>query len=280
MIIPTYLVQSSQCLQTRLPRRPLLTLLFLASSLACFPSASLAEPLSNEQSVEAGKQALSSVTRFPWYDRRQDKARPLHVVPRDKADSDNRGSSWTNNSPVAGGGTGTRRLSLFGPVLQWLGLATLISLLGVLAYLIAKAFLKDELTESVVHRKVIETGHDVDRVEALPLKVRTPAGDFLAEARRLFEAGQYSEAIIYLFSHELLQLDKHHLIRLAKGKTNRQYLREVRQLSSVRTILETTMIAFEETFFGRKTLSRERFEQCWQELNDLEAQLVTFDRAA
>ena len=33
--------------------------------------------------------------------------------------------------------------------------------------------------------------------------------------------------MIYLFSHQLVQLDRHQIIRLAKGKTNRQYLREV-----------------------------------------------------
>ena len=251
------------------------------SSFLTVPASSLAKPLSDEQAVESGKQALSSVTRFPWYDRGQDKARRLHVVPRENADSENRGSSWTNNNTTtATGGAPGRRSSLFGPALQWVGLSALIFLLGVLAYLIAKAFLKEELTESTVQRMIVESSTGVDRVEALPLKVRTPAGDFLAEARRLFEAGQYSEAIIYLFSHELLALDKHHLIRLAKGKTNRQYLREVRQLHSIRTILETTMVAFEDAFFGRKALSRERFEQCWQELDELHTELTARDDAA
>ena len=78
-------------------------------------------------------------------------------------------------------------------------------------------------------RKVVESRRDADRVEALPFHVRAASGDFLAEARRLYDAGHYSEAIVYLFSYQLVQLDKHHVIRLAKGKTNRQYVRETRQ---------------------------------------------------
>jgi len=240
-----------------------------------------AEPLTDDQAVSAGKDALSKVARFPWYDRREDKVRPLHVVPRDAADSENRDSKWTNNNLTTAtpGGAG-RRASLFGPVLQWVGLTTLILLLGVLAYLIAKAFLKDEITESAVQRKVVEAASGADRVEALPLNVRRPAGDFLAEARRLYDAGQFSEAIIYLFSHELLQLDNSHLIRLAKGKTNRQYLREVRQRPLIQSILEATMVAFEDAFFGKKTLTRQRFDQCWQDWDQLHNELTRLDHAA
>ena len=51
--------------------------------------------------------------------------------------------------------------------------------------------------------------------------------DLLAEARRHYQAGNYGAAIVYLFSFQLVQLDRRQIIQLAKGKTNRQYLREV-----------------------------------------------------
>ena len=86
--------------------------------------------------------------------------------------------------------------------------------------------------------------------------------------------------MIYLFSYELVQLDRQHLIRLAKGKTNRQYLRELRQRPPLQAILEPTMIAFEDAFFGRKTLSRERFENCWQRVEEFSRQLDHHERAA
>jgi hypothetical protein len=109
---------------------------------------------------------------------------------------------------------------------------------------------------------------EADRIEKLPFRVARPQSDLLAEARRHYEAGRYGEAVIYLFSYQLVQLDKHQLIRLTKGKTNRQYLREVRPQNELRSILERTMIAFEDVFFGHRELPRDRFETCWTQLDE------------
>jgi len=233
----------------------------------------------NDDPVEQGKQALSNTAKFPWYDRRQDEVRPLHLVPRSDADSANRSSQWTNTDQQTTGGAG-RRTGALGPVLQWIGLTALIILLGVIAYLVATAFLKEEISEGAAQRRVVETSRDVDRVEELPFHVRGASGDFLSEARRLYEAGQFSEAIFYLFSYQLVQLDRHQVIRLTKGKTNRQYLRETRQRPAVRPILEQTMYAFEDAFFGHKTLTREQFERCWRQLDEFHAELDRLERAA
>jgi hypothetical protein len=230
------------------------------------------------KAVEEAREALRGAARFPWYDRSEDDVRRLEVKPRGDADSENRGSKWTNTKAT----TTTRmpRMSFFGPALQWVGITALVLLLGLIAFLVAKAFLKDETSETITLRKVVETHRDVDRVEALPFQVKKPTGDFLSEARRLYEAGQYSEAIVYLFSYQLVQLDKHHLIRLTKGKTNRQYVREVRQRPGLRATLELTMIAFEDAFFGRKSLSRDRFDACWQRLDEFHGELERLERAA
>ena len=88
----------------------------------------------------------------------------------------------------------------------------------------------------------------------------------LGEARRHYREGNYSEAIIYLFSHELVELDRFALIRIAKGKTNRQYLRELGPSPPLRPPLELTMTAFEDVFFGRRALDRAGFEACWNQL--------------
>jgi len=254
-----------------------LALPFVRSTPAQQPSA--ADEKEAKEAVEAGQAVLSGAGRFPWYDRGKDDVRRLNAVPRGAADSKNRDSSWTKQPGTAT--TGSRwQFPGFGPLLQGVGLTVLIILLAVIAVLIAKAFLKDEVSDHVIHRRVIEGSRDVDRVEALPFAVRNPTGDFLAEARRLYEAGDYSEAIIYLFSYQLVELDRQHLIRLAKGKTNRQYLRELRAKPALRSILETTVVRFEDAFFGRKTLTRERFEQAWQRLDDFHAELHRLERAA
>jgi hypothetical protein len=233
----------------------------------------------DQRAIDQGKESLSSVARFPWYDRTSDDVRPIHIVPRNDADSANRSSQWTNTDQLPTGGGGGAP-SLLGPAMQWIGLTALILLLGLIAYLIATTFLKDEISEGPAQRRVVETTRDVDRVEALPFHVRKPTGDFLSEARRLYEAGQFSEAIIYLFSYQLVQLDRHHVIRLTKGKTNRQYVRETRSRLVLRSILEQTMYAFEDAFFGHKTITREQFERCWQQLDTFHADLDRLDRAA
>lgn len=252
-----------------------LAALCFAAALAAQESSADVPKVDGAAAVEEGREALSDVAEFPWYDQKEDRARALHVVPRDDSDSANRGSQWTNVKQVNASrpmtGFSTRRA--FSPILQWIGLSVLIVLLGVIAFMIAKTFLKEEASESTSAKKVVQSAASVDRVEALPVKVRGAAANFLDEARRLYEAGDFSEAILYLFSHELVALDTHRAIRLAKGKTNRQYLRELRQRPPLRSVLETTMIAFEDVFFGRKSLSRERFEECWRQLAGFEREL-------
>jgi hypothetical protein len=229
---------------------------------------------SKPDAVQSAKNALSSGNRFPWYDRQQDGVRRLSIVPRESPQD--RGKKWTS-APQATTTTSTPRqsprLNVVSNTLQWLGLTLLIVLLGAIAYLIAVSFLKEEISEGGSERKVVQVRRDADRVEALPFKVRAATSDFLAEARRLYDAGQYSEAVIYLFSHELVELDKHQVIRLSKGKTNRQYLRETRSRPLIAGLLESTMVAFEDAFFGNKQLSRDVFERAWSRLNEFQLEL-------
>jgi hypothetical protein len=228
--------------------------------------------------VELGREALSSAGKFPWYDRQNDDVRRINTVPRQPLAD--RGDKWASQPTTPVATTGGTRADLFGPVLQWVGLSVLVILLGVIAYLIATTFLTEEVSESSAVRRVVETRRDADRVEALPFQLRAAGGDFLAEARRLYEAGQFSQAVVYLFSWELVQLDRHHVLRLTKGKTNRQYLRETRRRPGLAATLEPTMLAFEDAFFGRKILSREVFEACWRRVDDFQAELQQLERAA
>jgi len=238
--------------------------------------------LSDADAAQSVKDSLSGRTRFPFYDRAKDDVRQLNVAPPADSDAANRKTKWAGKKanprtprapPTWSGG------SVLGTLLQVIGLTALVIFIGVLAWLIATAFLKNETTETVVS-KVIETSRDVDRVEALPFQLRKPTGDFLSEAQRLYEAGNFSEAVIYYYSHLLVQLDRHHVIRLAKGKTNRQYLREARTRPLLREILDRTMVPFEDVFFGHHELSREQFEACWRRLDEFHVELERLERAA
>ncbi len=105
-----------------------------------------------------------------------------------------------------------------------------------------------------------------DRLEDLPMPIPKTERDLLAAARRLADAGDYGEAIKLLFSYHLLELDRHHCIELTRGKTNRQYLRELQSRPQLRELLGRTMGPFEDTFFGHHRLSQETFQLCWDDL--------------
>ena len=255
--------------------RLLLLMASLAVALAMGGSAWGQEP--EPQAVQDAREALGGPTSFPWYDRQEDSARPIRLR-ENEDDSANRASNWQNKR-TATRTTPTGNVSYFGTILQVLGLLVLVSVLVLVAVLIARAFMRNEVTETAGSR-VVETSQDVDRVEHLPFHLRRPAGDLLSEARRLYEAGDYSQAVLYLYSHLLVQLDRQHVIRLAKGKTNRQYLLETRPRPVLHQILETTMVSFEDVFFGHHKLSREQFEASWNRLPEFEAELTQVERAA
>jgi cell division protein FtsB len=64
-----------------------------------------------------------------------------------------------------------------------------------------------------------------------------------------------------LFSHRLLLLDRAGAIRLTRGKTNHQYLREVRSRAILHSLLSETVQLFEQSFFGRYALDAARFDE-------------------
>ncbi len=105
-----------------------------------------------------------------------------------------------------------------------------------------------------------------ERLERLPVQLEQPKTNLLDEAKRLMEAGQFNEAIIYVFSHELVQLDRFQFVRLARGKTNHQYLRELSGNHQLAGIMKNTIHVFEDAFFGDHRISETRFQYCWDEL--------------
>ena len=121
---------------------------------------------------------------------------------------------------------------------------------------------------------------EAERIEALPVAVARTNLSLLDQARNFYQAGNYTAAMIYLFSHQLVQLDRHHVIRLAKGKTNRQYLREVGSAEVLRHLVGQTLVAFEDVFFGHHDIDRGRFESCWSRLPEFESLLARGMRSA
>ena len=213
--------------------------------------------------VEAGKKALRGQELLPWYDAEKDALKRINVRPDDTPPSTPTNTTPTNWSLPDWLGEGIAGL------LQLMFYTLLFGIIVAIIVFLVRAFLKNEAKDAQYDSgRDKDVGEEIDRVESLPFQLAKPRGDLLAEARRLYEAGDFRGAIIYLFSYQLVQLDKHQRIQLTRGKTNRQYLREVRKQPQMFRLLETTMVAFEDVFFGHYDLERSRFETCWRGLDE------------
>lgn len=220
-----------------------------------------------EDPVGTGQRSLARLPGNQWYDAEEDDitaghipteptpdARPGSQAPVKQRRSSNR---WGSGS---GGGS----------VLSWLIVVGVIVILGSLLGLVVWGVLRSRANlanPDQTPRTLDEISSQVDKVEHLPFKVKRPDANLLDEAQRHYQQGDYSEAIIYLFSYQLLELDKGQIIRLAKGKTNGQYLMDMRHQRPLQGILRTTVDAFEDVFFGHRKLTRGQFEACWEHLS-------------
>lgn len=204
-----------------------------------------------DAAVTSGRKAMAGAGQAPWYDAANDALAPVELRHR----RETKIPQWLSN------------------VLQWAAWALLVILLIALAvFLLRSALGRDSSPKDAARQKDVVLA--ADRVEALTFMATRNRDDLLGEARRHYEAGNYSEAIIYLFSYELVQLDKSSLIHLAKGKTNRQYLRELARKGPLAGLLERTTGTFEDVFFGRRALDRSGFEACWNQLPEFEGMLA------
>lgn len=236
-----------------MPHAPIPALLLLGLLAATY-----SEPLCADDAVEQGRQSLRGQVEYPWYDAENDRLRRIDVPQRSEEEVEV--PEDLPNEPTASA-SGDSALGGFFQVIFWIFIVLLFAaIIGALIWAFLRADRHQTDSEAT---QVVQSSHEVDRIENLPFKIRSPQADLLAEAERHYAEGNYREAVIYLYSYKLVELDKHHRIRLAKGKTNRQYLREVRSDQRLAGLLESTMVAFEDVFFGHHDLSRRRFEECW-----------------
>jgi Domain of unknown function (DUF4129) len=107
-------------------------------------------------------------------------------------------------------------------------------------------------------------------MDQLPEELRPGLSDPWGEAQRRRAAGDFAGAVIYLFAHQLLSLDRAGLIRLAPGWTGRHYVRSMRDPVLVDS-LGATLRLFEEIYYGHRRPSAAVFEQVWSRAQALEA---------
>ena len=157
--------------------------------------------------------------------------------------------------------------------LYWLAVAALFALLAYLSYRFWKAAERGRQTGEEGGKRDEEDAEAAQarRTEALLAPVARSRSDLLAEARRNYNEGRYNEAIIYLFSHELVEARQTPPGPHDEGKNEPRVPRRPRARLALRRLLEQTMVAFEDVFFGNYAIDRTRFESCWSRLDEFDA---------
>ena len=231
--------------------------------------------LAIQDSTRAGQEALA--TGFDWYDSQQEETTLVESPNRRRAASLNRDQvkpfvpkqtqqqfnwpNWLNFGWFSGPGMN---------LLSWvLIIAIVLLMVGLLVW----GYLRmgDDSQSAAAESEDFEAMRK--RVKELPFEIQHESEtDFRTRARRAYDVGDYTQAIMLLFSHVLLMLDHRGHIHLRKGKTNRQYLREIRTNPSLAGFYQRVMIPFEESFFGGHNVSKSTFEDCWTRLEEFQNQ--------
>ena len=200
---------------------------------------------SADQPGESAKTALRKKS-FPWYDATKDSYKSLKP-----------------NKPADLPDYRVPRVSIpFIQILLWTVLGIIVALM--LAALIQ--WLRNNVTPPVKETIVAPVATvNVEQLEALPQSARG-VRDLLGEANRLAGIGAYGQAMTFYYSWQLTQLDRHGLIELQKGKTNRQYIAESkRSCPELVGLIRDSIRLFEDAFFGHLEITRESFEQVWNQ---------------
>lgn len=230
------------------------------------------------------------VSDSAWYDSDSGSIVPVKVKPS-VDDSLNRESRWLPQAKkvrkpaappaTAGGGTGGGGAGWFGSGLtlsNLVGWGVLMLLLGLViaTILFALSRAEMELSGGVKGRGQGRPNDPLDeqtieRMKHLPAELRSTDVNPRSEAERLMREGHYDQAIILLFGHQLLMLDRAAFLRLNRGKTNRKYIRESNAVNALSAdALQRTVDAFERSYFGRHEISEPEFQSLWENNLSLE----------
>ncbi|XZE20781.1 hypothetical protein SH449x_000668 [Pirellulaceae bacterium SH449] len=101
------------------------------------------------------------------------------------------------------------------------------------------------------------------KVTDLPFELDRPDLPLLQLVEQYRNQGEFSKAIIYLYSYILIELDAAGLVRLAKGKTNWTYLSELNPRPQEKSLTTSVVYWFEHIFFGKQEMDAAAFDAIW-----------------
>lgn len=229
--------------------------------LMCLSTDSLAQ--------DAGLESLKQQP-LPWYDAASEQIKPVELEAREEPRSALRGTIAKKPPAPPKKNSNWSFPEGFATFLYWL---FWIVLAVAFVILIVWSVKNIDVRQPMTREEADPTRSRAQSVAQLPFQIETENDDFRSLAAKAFHANDYRQAIVWLFSHVLVSLDQENLIRLKKGKTNRQYLQELAGDRRLSDYYSDVMLPFEATFFGDKELNREQFSRCWDGLNFFEQQV-------
>ena len=190
------------------------------------------------------------------------------------------GSSWGRwLESFFGGGTGNSGLTNF---FSWISEIWRILVLILLAILVGTllffVFRSDTFQAWISRRSDQFVEEDLEqqraKVSDLPFEIDQPLLGLRAQAERFRNLGDYSQAMVYLYSYLLVELDHANCIRLERGKTNGVYMRELIPWNALSNYMKPAVGLFELSYFGRREIDRGAFEGLWSRITTVEEMLA------
>jgi len=136
-------------------------------------------------------------------------------------------------------------------VMKIVAIVLILLTLGLIFYFILRNFKRSRRVMMDEDAEILSTVHDPDII--------------LDRVRQCSEAGDYSQALRFLYIAMLISFNKLNIIRINKSKTNKQYLIEI---ESNRPQIYNTVVDFTDDFnkywYGKKELGKTKFESLYQ----------------
>lgn len=237
---------------------------------------------------DTGERALRRGTSPVWVEYESEEATvPGQQLKRndysDRHDSifKDSGTSWWTRwlESLRGSGTGNGALSDFFSWIAEVWRFLIFTLLAIILITLLFFLFRSEMFQAFIGRRRISNfEEDIEqqraKVSDLPFEIEQPLVGLRAQAERLRNLGDYSKAIVYLYSYLLVELDQANCIRLERGKTNGVYMRELASWNALSSYMKPTVRLFELAYFGRREIDRGSFESLWSKITSFEETLA------
>ena len=254
--------------------------------LLCYLNVVADDGVEKTQEKQFSSPSAGTLVNSIWFDSEKGVVNPVRVESRED-DSKHRKSRWlpqagsVAKAPASPANTGNQGNGWFNSnfnstnVISWTLLAFIVLGTGLLvSWILGKGGFGGGAAGLGGVGVLSQDERLVERMQHLPEELRRENLDYRAEAERMMRLGAFDQGIILLFAYQLLLLDRSAFLRLNRGKTNRQYLQEMRASDHQASAwFQRVVNLFERSYFGRRVIAEADFRRCWKENEMLEARL-------